>query len=117
MESKVMVTEDTTEQVLWMADCYSLAKRFPNPHTWLALLEPVDTVDFVKFNPFHYWLWMEIWKAAQLQDAEFDLNSNPDSDLDRELEVAARAKSAKPAVLKAGSRPKLAAQQSLRTRQ
>ncbi|MBU6450234.1 MAG: hypothetical protein KGS72_00535 [Cyanobacteria bacterium REEB67] len=60
-----MVTKDTTEQVLWMADCYSLAKRFPNPHTWLALLEPVETVNY---SPFHYWLWMEIWKAAQLND-------------------------------------------------
>jgi len=63
-----MVTKETNEQVLWMADCYSLAKRFPNPHTWLALLEPVETVDVEKLNPFHYWLWMEIWKAAQLNE-------------------------------------------------
>ena len=56
------------EQVFWMADCYDLAKRFPNPHTWLALLEPVeagDSGDYEHLNPFHYWLWMEIWKAAQ----------------------------------------------------
>ncbi|CAN5174015.1 hypothetical protein BH11CYA1_BH11CYA1_11390 [soil metagenome] len=65
-----MVTKETTDQVLWMADCYSLAKRFPNPHTWLALLEPVETLDIEKLNPFHYWLWMEIWKAAQLADKE-----------------------------------------------
>ena len=65
-----MVTKETTDQVLWMADCYSLAKRFPNPHTWLSLLEPVETLDIEKLNPFHYWLWMEIWKAAQLADKE-----------------------------------------------
>ena len=63
-----MVTKETTDQVLWMADCYSLAKRFPNPHTWLSLLEPVETLDIEKLNPFHYWLWMEIWKAAQLAE-------------------------------------------------
>lgn len=65
-----MVTRNTTDQVLWMADCYSLAKKFPNPHTWLALLEPVETVDAEKLNPFHYWLWMEIWKAAQLSEKD-----------------------------------------------
>jgi hypothetical protein len=53
------------EQVFWMADCYSLAKKFPNPHTWLALLEPLEQEEKEKINPFHYWLWMEIWKAAQ----------------------------------------------------
>ena len=58
-------TRQTTDQVLWMADCYSLAKRFPNPHTWLSLLEPVESSDAKNLNPFHYWLWMEIWKAAQ----------------------------------------------------
>lgn len=67
---KAMVTKETTDQVLWMADCYSLAKRFPNPHTWLALLEPVETLDIEKLNPFHYWLWMEIWKAAQLAEKD-----------------------------------------------
>ena len=73
-----MVTKETNEQVLWMADCYSLAKRFPNPHTWLALLEPVETVDVEKLNPFHYWLWMEIWKAAQLTDrAEAEAEPKP----------------------------------------
>ncbi len=55
-----MVTQDTTEQVLWMADCYSLAKRFPNPHTWLSLLQPDEPADANDINPFHYWLWMEI---------------------------------------------------------
>lgn len=60
-----MATNDTTDQILWMADCYSLAKRFPNPHTWLALLEPKDAEEVDNINPFHYWLWMEIWKAAQ----------------------------------------------------
>jgi len=65
-----MVTKETTEQVLWMADCYSLAKRFPNPHTWLSLLEPVEPEDAKSLNPFHYWLWMEIWKAAQMQEPE-----------------------------------------------
>ncbi len=62
-------TKETTEQVLWMADCYSLAKRFPNPHTWLSLLEPVEA-DPDTLNPFHYWLWMEIWKAAQTEQKE-----------------------------------------------
>ena len=72
MGIKVMVTKETNEQVLWMADCYSLAKRFPNPHTWLALLES-EQQETENINPFHYWLWMEIWKAAQLTDkAEAD---------------------------------------------
>ncbi|MCC6981534.1 MAG: hypothetical protein IT343_24645 [Candidatus Melainabacteria bacterium] len=62
-----MVTQDSTEQVLWMADCYSLAKRFPNPHTWLSLLQPDGPTDANEINPFHYWLWMEIWKAAQTE--------------------------------------------------
>jgi hypothetical protein len=53
------------EQVLWMADCYSLAKRFPHPHLWLSLLEPEN--DTQEISPFHYWLWMEIWKAAQVE--------------------------------------------------
>lgn len=69
-----MATEQSTEQVLWMADCYSLAKRFPNPHKWLALLEPVETTDAESLNPFHYWLWMEIWKAAQLGDKDGKVN-------------------------------------------
>ncbi len=62
------LTQRKDEQVFWMADCYDLAKRFPNPHTWLALLEPTeagDTGGYERLNPFHYWLWMEIWKAAQ----------------------------------------------------
>lgn len=63
---------DAKDQVLWMADCYSLAKKFPNPHTWLALLEPVEFSDAEKLNPFHYWLWMEIWKAAQLAEKDED---------------------------------------------
>jgi hypothetical protein len=63
-----MGTQQTTEQVLWMADCYSLAKRFPNPHTWLSLLEPVEPENAADSNPFHYWLWMEIWKAAQAEE-------------------------------------------------
>lgn len=63
---------DAKDQVLWMADCYSLAKKFPNPHTWLALLEPVESSDAEKLNPFHYWLWMEIWKAAQLAEKDED---------------------------------------------
>jgi hypothetical protein len=69
-----MVTKQSTEQdqVLWMADCYSLAKRFPNPQDWLALLEPVETADIEKLNPFHYCLWMQIWKAAQLGDSHRD---------------------------------------------
>ena len=65
-----MVTQQNTtetEQVLWMADCYSLAKRFPNPHTWLSLLQPDEPTDANDINPFHYWLWMEIWKAAQTE--------------------------------------------------
>lgn len=66
---RTMASKQSTDQVLWMADCYSLAKRFPNPHTWLALLEPTESVDAANINPFHYWLWMEIWKAAQLSDS------------------------------------------------
>ncbi len=55
-----------SEQVLWMADCYSLAKKFPDPKLWLKLLEPIESCDPNEINPFHYWLWMEIWKAAQV---------------------------------------------------
>ncbi len=62
--------KDRTAEVLWMADCYSLAKRFPNPHTWLALLEPLESGTPDSVNPFHYWLWMEIWKAAQSADCQ-----------------------------------------------
>ncbi len=58
------------QQILWMADCYSLAKRFPNPHTWMELLEPLEHGAPADINPFHYWLWMEIWKAAQSQSDE-----------------------------------------------
>ncbi len=61
-------TQQTKEQVLWMADCYSLAKRFPNPHTWLSLLETDEPQEAKDINPFHYWLWMEIWKAAQVEE-------------------------------------------------
>jgi hypothetical protein len=60
-----MARQDTNDQILWMADCYSLAKRFPNPNLWLQLLEPVEPHNAKDVNPFHYWLWMEIWKAAQ----------------------------------------------------
>ena len=58
------LTKQKDEPVLWMADCYDLAKRFPNPHTWLCLLDPMGK-DSQDLNPFHIWLWMEIWKAAQ----------------------------------------------------
>jgi hypothetical protein len=62
------LTKHKKEQpVLWMADCYDLAKRFPNPHTWLLLLEPLENKE-QDLNPFHIWLWMEIWKAAQDQE-------------------------------------------------
>jgi len=60
-----MLTGEKTDQVLWMADCYSLAKRFPNCRTWMALLEPSEPEAWDQLSPFHYWLWMEIWKAAQ----------------------------------------------------
>jgi len=60
-----MLTREKSEQVLWMADCYSLAKRFPNCRTWMALLEPVSEDTPQDLSPFHYWLWMEIWRAAQ----------------------------------------------------
>ena len=91
-----MVTKETTDQVLWMADCYSLAKRFPNPHTWLSLLEPVETLDIEKLNPFHYWLWMEIWKAAQLAERESveDDGEYIAQEQDRERELALTPKKA-----------------------
>jgi hypothetical protein len=65
-----MARQETTEQVLWMADCYSLAKRFPDANTWLSLLEPGDETKEKDISPFHYWLWMEIWKAAQTETPE-----------------------------------------------
>lgn len=65
-----MARQETAEKVLWMADCYSLAKRFPDPNTWLSLLEPGEQTKEKEISPFHYWLWMEIWKAAQTQPSE-----------------------------------------------
>jgi hypothetical protein len=56
---------NTTDKVLWIADCYSLAKRFPDPLTWLALLQPRLKQQGKEINPLYYWLWMEIWNAAQ----------------------------------------------------
>ncbi len=67
-----MATNNKTDQILWMADCYSLAKRFPNPHTWLCLLAPKKiegTQEYETLSPYDYWLWMEIWKAAQSDTA------------------------------------------------
>jgi hypothetical protein len=64
-----MVTKQKDQQVIWMAECYSLAKRFPNPHTWLSLLEPVGGNEIKDFNAFHYWLWMEIWKVAHTEQS------------------------------------------------
>ncbi len=99
-----MVTKETTDQVLWMADCYSLAKRFPNPHTWLSLLEPVETLDIEKLNPFHYWLWMEIWKAAQLAEKESaDTNADSDHERDHDLALAAKKAMAGPSTAKCPS--------------
>jgi hypothetical protein len=64
-----MATKAATKntEILWMADCYSLAKRFHNPNAWLRLLEPSpsESSETTEISPFHYWLWMEIWKAAQ----------------------------------------------------
>lgn len=61
---KNSVTEPE-QQVLWLAECYSLAKRFHDPHTWMSLLEGNQMKDDAHYGPFDYWLWMEIWKAAQ----------------------------------------------------
>jgi hypothetical protein len=58
-----------------MADCYDLAKRFPNRQTWLALLEPLEQGK-ANLNPFDYWLWMQIWKAAQDQDVDEESTSS-----------------------------------------
>jgi hypothetical protein len=60
-----MSASQTTEKIIWLADCYSLAKRFPDPVTWLALLHLKKRPTNADLNPFYYWLWMEIWKAAQ----------------------------------------------------
>jgi hypothetical protein len=65
-----MITDDRNEQVLWMADCYSLAKRFPNPGTWMSLLGQDNHNRQEDYNPFHYWLWMEIWKASHSNNME-----------------------------------------------
>ena len=65
-----MATQEHSEEVLWMADCYTLAKRFPNCRTWMALLEPLEPNQARKLTPFHYWLWMEIWQAAQPEPQE-----------------------------------------------
>ena len=62
-----MSTLETTERILWLADCYSLAKRFPDPVTWLALLQLKKNQRINDINPLYYWLWMEIWQAAQAE--------------------------------------------------
>ncbi len=59
-----MLTREKREQVLWMAECYSLAKRIPNCRTWMTIL-PIQADRPHELSPFDYWLWMEIWKAAQ----------------------------------------------------
>jgi hypothetical protein len=87
---RTMATKQSTDQVLWMADCYSLAKRFPNPHTWLALLEPTERVDAASINPFHYWLWMEIWKAAQLSEENSEATNIDPPPQDRSAAVATK---------------------------
>ncbi len=56
---------DAADKILWMADCYLLAKRFPDPVTWLSLLQSKSKKSSTDINPLNYWLWMEIWKAAQ----------------------------------------------------
>lgn len=61
-----MLTQEKQDQVLWMADCYSLAKRFHDAHTWMSLLDRGEAD--AQLHPFHYWLWMEIWKAAQSEE-------------------------------------------------
>jgi hypothetical protein len=59
------LTKKKEDPVIWMADCYDLAKRFPDPQVWLSLLEPLEEESKEgALNPFHYWLWMEIWKAS-----------------------------------------------------
>jgi hypothetical protein len=60
-----MKTQAQDEEILWMADCYNLAKHFHDPAAWMSLLEPLMQKASVSLRPFHYWLWMEIWKAAQ----------------------------------------------------
>jgi hypothetical protein len=56
-----------SEEVSWMADLYHLAKRFPDPVIWMSLLEPLEPNHSGELRPFHYWLWMEIWKASHNQ--------------------------------------------------
>lgn len=74
---QLMTRQAPTEQVLWMADCYSLAKRFPDPQAWLSLLTPAEHAQSKGINPFHYWLWMEIWQAAQNEAADESLDKKP----------------------------------------
>lgn len=65
MTTITTASKQTNERILWMADCYNLAKRFPNSRDWANLLKPVKHENAEDLNPFHYWLWMEIWKVAQ----------------------------------------------------
>jgi len=64
-----MVAEERNDQVLWMADCYTLAKRFPDVATWMSLLERIAPPN-CNLSPFHYWLWKEIWRASHTTDVE-----------------------------------------------
>ncbi|MBX9878646.1 MAG: hypothetical protein K2Y22_09325 [Candidatus Obscuribacterales bacterium] len=67
--AKPMVTQEKNDHVLWMADCYTLAKRFPEVTTWMSLLEKIAPKT-CSLSPFHYWLWKEIWLASHSTDAE-----------------------------------------------
>ena len=60
-----MAGVNAADKILWMADCYLLAKRFPDSATWLSLLELKQKRPSNNINPLNYWLWMEIWQAAQ----------------------------------------------------
>lgn len=67
--ARQMAIHGKNDQVLWMADCYTLAKRFPDASTWMALLERIAPKT-CSLSPFHYWLWKEIWLASHSTDVE-----------------------------------------------
>ena len=55
------------ENVLWLAQCYNLAKCFPDMNDWMLLLTESKNRQYL---PFQHWLWREIWSAAQEQGSD-----------------------------------------------
>jgi hypothetical protein len=62
-----MSSPGKNENVLWLAEYYSLAKCFPDAAAWMSLLD-VEGDNGLK--TFQRWLWKEIWVAAQSEETQ-----------------------------------------------